>query len=93
MRRPDRPSLILFALAGFMTVLAVLALQVSTAVPSSSGKVLLLRRIYTTTVVETTVARGRNTKPTVTVQASAPPPAPVATTPAPVTRTSGTPLP
>jgi len=93
--RPDRPSLILFSLAGFMAVLAALAVQVHPAAGSHSGRALLVRRIYTTTVVET-VAAGRVPSRTVTVTAGAPPAPPTAApaVPAPTTRSSATaPLP
>lgn len=84
--RPDRPSLILFSLAGFMAVLAVMAIQVHRTASTHTSRAVLVRRIYTTTVIET-VAAGRGPQRTATVPSSAPP-TPLPTPPAPTTRTS-----
>jgi hypothetical protein len=50
---PDRLTVALLALAGFLAVLALLASQLRTASPTPLPRLAVLRRIYVTRVVET----------------------------------------
>ena len=50
---PDRLSSGLFALAGFLAVLALLAWQLKAAPTATTRPVVLLRRVYQTRIIET----------------------------------------
>jgi hypothetical protein len=56
---PDRLTVVLFSLAAFLVVLALLAGQLPAAANHrASSPVLLVRKIYRTTIVETTAGGG-----------------------------------
>ena len=81
---PDRLTVMLFASAAFLVVLAVLISQMHT-VPTRP-KVVVVRRVYRTTVVETVLGRrGGGTSVSQSTASSGSAPAPVA---APTTRVS-----
>lgn len=83
---PDRVSLILFALAGFMAVLAVLCVQLYAVHGHGAKRVLLVRKLYRTTVVETVIGSS-TARPSVSQSVSSSP-APVTSSVAPTTRSS-----
>ncbi len=85
----DRVSVMLFSLAAFLAVFAVLVaeLPLSATVPPSHQ--LLIRRVYRTTVIETVIG-ARSAPPSVTQSSSSSSPPSVAS-PAPTTRASRTP--
>lgn len=89
---PDRITVMLLALTGFLAVLALLAAQLRAAAPAASApapRVVVLRRIYRTTIVEDGLAAGRGGAATVSVSTSGA--SSGASTAAPTTRTSSHP--
>jgi hypothetical protein len=83
---PDRASVILFSLASFLAVLALLAWQVRASPSGTAARsVTVLRRIYQTTVVETIRGPGSGTSVSQSVSSSGSGSVPVA---APTTRSS-----
>ena len=84
---PDRVTVMLLALAGFLAVFAVLAGRLS-AVPAAAPapRVVVLRRIYRTTIVNDGSSRQRGGAATVSVSTSG-----AAAPAAPTTRTSSHP--
>jgi len=51
---PDRVTVALLAVAGFLAVLALLAWQMSSSAANAGGRpAIVLRRVYETTVIET----------------------------------------
>jgi hypothetical protein len=90
---PDRLTVMLLVLAGFLVVLAILATRLRTAPAQASvpaPRVVVLRRIYRTTVVDDGLATGRGATATVSVSVSGATP-PTTSGPAPTTRTSAHP--
>jgi hypothetical protein len=86
-RGPDRVTVMLLTLATFLAVFAVLAGRLRAALappPSPSPRVVVLRRVYRTTVVNDGREGGRGRAATVSVATSGTAPA----TPPPATRTS-----
>jgi hypothetical protein len=85
---PDRVTVVLFSLATFLVVLALLATQLAGATSHRAAPVLLVRKIYRTTVVETvTGAPGhKGTSVSQSVSSSG---ASGGTVASPTTRTSG----
>jgi hypothetical protein len=86
---PDRVTVALFSLASFLVVLALLATQLAGATSHRAARsVLLVRKIYRTTVVETvsgaTVRGGTSVSQSVSSSG-----ANVGTVATPTTRTSG----
>jgi hypothetical protein len=84
---PDRVTIMLLTLAAFLAVFAILAarLQVTPApAPAPSPRVVVLRRVYRTTIVDDGRPYGRGRAATVSVSTSGTAP----TTPPPTTRTS-----
>ncbi len=68
---PDRLSVILFSLAAFLVVLALLATQLRAhPLRSTPRQVVVLRRIYRTTVIETAPGRGSGTSVSQSVSSS-----------------------
>ncbi len=55
---PDRLSVVLFTLAGFLSVLALLSWQLTPAGVTRPRRVVAIRRIYEKRVVETIVGRA-----------------------------------
>jgi hypothetical protein len=56
---PDRLTVALLAVAGFLIVLALLAWQMSWSAPNAGGRpAIVLRRVYQTTVIETIRGSG-----------------------------------
>jgi hypothetical protein len=85
--RPDRVTVMLLTLAAFLAVFAVLAarLRMTPALaPSPSPRVIVLRRVYRTTIVDDgrTDSRGRAATVSVSTSGTAP------TTTPPTTRSS-----
>jgi hypothetical protein len=81
----DRVTVALATLAAFLVALAVLAHQLRAAtVPSAPHRVIVMRRIYRTTIVDDGVAGARGGASTVSVSTSGGGAAPAA----PTTRTS-----
>jgi hypothetical protein len=59
---PDRGSVLLFSLAAFLVVLTLMANQLrASAAPAPQKRVVVVRRIYRTTIIETIVGSGRGT--------------------------------
>lgn len=85
-RGPDRLSLMLFGLAAFLIVLTLLAIELRDAPVHHPAPVVLVRRVYRTTVIETRIGPGRVTAPSVSQSVSSSGAAGAA--PAPTTRTS-----
>jgi hypothetical protein len=84
---PDRVTIMLLTLAAFLAVFAILAarLRVTSApAPAPSPRVVVLRRVYRTTIVDDGRAYGRARAAAVSVSTSGTAPAP----PPPTTRTS-----
>jgi hypothetical protein len=84
---PDRVTVVLLTLATFLAVFAILAarLQVTPGpAPAPSPRVVVLRRVYRTTIVDDGRPGRRGRAPTVSVSTSGAAP----TTPPPTTRTS-----
>jgi hypothetical protein len=67
-RGADRLTVLLVSVAGFLVVLALLATELRTAAAPSAHRVVLIRRIYQTTVVET--VGGGSAGPAVTESVS-----------------------
>jgi hypothetical protein len=68
---PDRATVVLFSLAAFLVVLAMLASQLRvTAAPAQQRRVLVIRRIYRTTIVETVIGPGRGTSMSQSISSS-----------------------
>lgn len=85
-RGPDRVTVALVTLAAFLVVLAVLANRLRAApAPAPVRHVLVLRRIYRTTVIDDSRAAGAGQPSSVSVSTSGG----GATPAAPATRTSG----
>jgi hypothetical protein len=83
---PDRASVILFGLAAFLAVLAFLGWQQRTSPAKVAARpVLVVRRIYQTTVVETIRGSGAGTSVSQSVSSSGSGSLPAA---APTTRSS-----
>lgn len=86
---PDRFTVILFSLAAFFCVLALLAHQLQVSAPHAvkRPRVVLIRRVYETTVVQTIPGSGSGTSVSRSVSSSGSGyvPAPAA----PTTRASG----
>jgi hypothetical protein len=80
----DRLTVVLFTLAGFLAVLAVLAHQLPAFGRSDSRPSPVVRKIYRTTVIETLVGSAGPTGVTRSVSGSSS----SATQPAPTTRVS-----
>jgi hypothetical protein len=55
---PDRFTVALLALAGFLAVLALLASQLRPGGPAHLSRVVVVRRVYMTRVVETVIGRA-----------------------------------
>jgi hypothetical protein len=84
---PDRVSVGLFALNAFLAVLALLISQLHVAAPAPRPKLVVVRRVYRTTVIETVI--GRRGGGTSVSQSSSSSSTPVsATAAAPTTRVS-----
>ncbi len=85
---PDRASVLLFSLAAFFCVLALLAQQLRETVRRTplSPRVVLVRRIYQTTIVETGTGAGQGISGS---QSTSSQPASVVPAPPPTTRVSG----
>jgi hypothetical protein len=61
-RGADRPTVVLLSVAAFLSVLALLGAQMRAAASHPRApRVVLVRRIYQTTVVETTAGAGAGT--------------------------------
>lgn len=83
---PDRASVVLFSLAAFLAVLALLAWQLRASAPrAASPRILLVRRVYETTVIETIRGSGSGTSVSQSVSSSGSGSVPVA---APTSRSS-----
>lgn len=84
---PDRLTVVLWALAAFLVVLALLAAQLqSTSAHAPTRRTVVIRRIYRTQVIETIVgSSGGNSSVTQSVSSSG---SPSVAGPAPTTRTS-----
>lgn len=68
---PDRTSVILSGLAAFLAVLALLAWQLRSSPSRAAGhRVLVVRRVYQTTVVETIRGSGSGTSVSQSVSSS-----------------------
>ena len=68
---PDRVSVVLVSLAAFLVVLALLAGQLRASPPRVSKQpVIVLRRVYQTTVVETVPGPGSGTSVSQSVSSS-----------------------
>jgi hypothetical protein len=90
---PDRVTLMLLVLAGFLVVLAILSARLRTAPAQASvpaPRVVVLRRIYRTTVVDDGPATRQDATATVSVSSSGSTP-PTSSAAAPTTRTSAHP--
>jgi hypothetical protein len=85
---PDRVSVLLFSLAAFLLVLALLGTQLAPTLSGGTrGRALLVRRIYRTTVIERVIAGGAAGGASVSRSVSGAGPEP-ALPPIPVSRTS-----
>lgn len=84
-RGADRMTVLLVSLAGFLVVLALLAAELRTAPAPTAPRVVLLRRIYRTTVVESVGGGSAGPAVTESVSSTGSSGVPAA---APVTRTS-----
>jgi hypothetical protein len=87
--RPDRVTVMLFTLAAFLAVFAILAARLRATpalTPAPPPRVVVLRRIYRTTIVDDGRSEGRGGAATVSVSTSGT--ASAAPTPAPTTRSS-----
>ena len=83
---PDRITVMLVTLSAFLAILAVLAWQMRSVPARPAHRVLVLRRVYETRVIETVVgAAGRRSSLTQSVSSSG---AASALPSAPTTRTS-----
>jgi hypothetical protein len=80
----DRLTVVLFTVAGFLAVLAILAHQLPAFGRADRRPVPVLRKVYLTTVVETIVGSGGPTSVTRSVSGSSS----EASQPAPATRVS-----
>ena len=81
---PDGITVMLLAVAAFLVIFAALAWQLRSAPGRPPRRVVLMRRVYETRVVETVVGRtGGGTSMTQSASSSVP-----ASSPAPVTRSS-----
>lgn len=70
---PDRASVILFSLAAFLAILAFLGWQLRTSPAKVAARpVLVVRRIYETTVVETIRGSGAGTSVSQSVSSAGP---------------------
>jgi hypothetical protein len=90
---PDRVTVMLLSLTGFLAVLALLAAQLRATPPAAAAptpRVVVLRRIYRTTIVEDGLPAGRGGAATVSVSTSGASSA-ASSTAAPTTRTSAHP--
>lgn len=85
-RGPDRLSVALFGLAAFLVVLTLLATGLRGGPRPRTARIVLLRRIYRTTVIETRIGPGRGSAPSVSQSVSSS--GASASVPAPVTRSS-----
>jgi hypothetical protein len=86
---PDRVSVVLFGVAAILVVLAVLAWQLrATHARSATRPVLVIRRVYQTTVVETVPRGGSGSSVSQSVSSSGSAATSVA---APTTRSSSAP--
>jgi hypothetical protein len=84
-RGPDRVTVMLLTLAAFLAVLAILAARLRAtpaAAPAPSPRVVVLRRVYRTTIVDDggSDGRGRGTTVSVSTSGAAAPTAPTAPT-------------
>jgi len=89
----DRVTIMLLTVAGFLAVFAILAEQMRAAAPgapATSPRVVVMRRVYQTTVVDDTMPAGRGGRATVSVSTSGASSV-GAGAPAPTTRTSSHP--
>ena len=88
-RGPDRVTVTLLTLAAFLAVFAILAARLratAVPVPALPPRVVVLRRIYRTTIVDDGRSEGRGGAATVSASGAAPPAAPTtAPTAAPTT--------
>lgn len=70
---PDRLTVLMLALAALLTVLALLAWQMRSSPAPRAHRMIVLRRVYETRVIETRVgARGASSSFTQSVSSSAP---------------------
>lgn len=76
----------MFGLAAFLIVLTLLATELRAGPRPRTARVLLLRRVYRTTVIETRIGPGRTTAPSVSQSVSSS--GASASAPAPITRSS-----
>ncbi len=68
---PDRLTVFLLSLSAVLVVMAVLAVQLrASSTPTSSRRVIVLRRVYRTTVVETIAGQGSGTSVSQSVSSS-----------------------
>ncbi len=68
---PDRGSVLLFSLAAFLVVLALLGSQLrASAAPAPRHRVVVIRRIYRTTIIETVAGSGSGTSVSQSVSSS-----------------------
>lgn len=83
----DRVTVMLFSLAAFLAVLAVLISQLAITTVAQRRAAVIIRRVYRTTVIETVVGghTGRTTVSRSTSSSGGPPATPA---PAPTTRAS-----
>ena len=88
---PDRVAVIMFSLAAFFCVLALLAhqLQASTPRATKRPRVIVVRRVYQTTVVTTLIGSGSGSGTSVSQSVSSSGSGYVPTPAAPTTRASG----
>lgn len=83
---PDRLTVVIYAVAAFLAVLALLAWQVRAAPIRQARQLVVVRRVYDTRIVETIVGRpgiGSSTTQSISSSGSSPP-----LGAAPATRTS-----
>jgi hypothetical protein len=67
---PDRLTVVLFTLASFLAVLALLAWQLRTSAAVHMSPAKTVRRVYQTTIIETVVGPSRQSGASVTQSVS-----------------------
>jgi hypothetical protein len=67
---PDRLTVVLFTLAGFLSVLALLAWQLRTSAAVHMTPAKVVRRVYQTTIIDTVVGPSRQSGASVTQSVS-----------------------
>ena len=84
LRTPDRLTVMLFSVAAFLIVLALLAGQMRSQIPHAGPRTMVVRRVYSTKIVETVIgpsrAGGSSVTQSVSSSAGASSPAPVVAT-------------